>query len=60
MKVIKLSDKNFKKFKKFTEEWINERNNLLDHYGHDTDFLNKYSDHIMFEVYKKVRSIKDD
>ena len=29
MKVIKLSDKKFKKFKKFTEEWINERNNLL-------------------------------
>ena len=29
MKVIKLSDKNFKKFKNFTEEWINEINNLL-------------------------------
>ena len=60
MKIIKLSDKNFKKFKKFTEEWINERNNLLDDYGHDTDFFNKYSDHIIFEVYEKVRSIKDD
>ena len=30
MKIIKLSNKNFKLFKEFCEEWIDERNELID------------------------------
>ena len=30
MKIIKLSNKNFKLFKEFCEEWIDDRNELID------------------------------
>ena len=59
MKIIKLSNKNFKLFKEFCEEWIDDRNELIDD-CFDSDEINELSEHIMFEVYKKVRSIKDD
>ena len=49
MKTIKLSNKNFKKFEKFTEEWIKKRQELI--LGcNDTDCINALADHVMFDI----------
>ena len=49
MKTIKLSNKNFKKFEKFTEEWIKKRQELM--LGcNDTDCIKALADHVMFDI----------
>ena len=53
MKIIKLSNKNFELFKEFCEEWIDERNELIDDCI-DSDEINELSEHIMFDVYESV------
>ena len=57
MKIIKLSNKNFKLFKDFCEEWIDERNELIDDCI-DSDEINKLSEHIMFNVYQLMEEVE--
>ena len=49
MKTIKLSNKNFKKFEKFTEEWIEKRTQLMEDCI-DSDCINALADHVMFDI----------
>ena len=49
MKTIKLSNKNFKKFQKYTEEWIEKRKQLMEDCN-DTDCINALADHVMFDI----------
>ena len=49
MKTIKLSNKNFKKFEKFTEEWIEKRTQLMEDCS-DIDCINALADHVMFDI----------
>tara|TARA_R100000773_G_scaffold42509_1_gene39832 strand:- start:203 stop:376 length:174 start_codon:yes stop_codon:yes gene_type:complete len=49
MKTIKLSDKNFKKFKKFTEEWLEKRTQLIEDCS-DINCINALADHVMFDI----------
>ena len=49
MKTIKLSNKNFKKFEKFTEEWIEKRTQLMEDCS-DIDCVNALADHVMFDI----------
>jgi len=57
MKIIKLSDKNFELFKEFCEEWIEERNELIDDCI-DSDQINELSEHIMFDVYELIEEVE--
>ena len=57
MKIIKLSNKNFELFKEFCEEWIDERNELIDDCI-DSDEINKLSEHIMFNVYQLMEEVE--
>ena len=57
MKIIKLSNKNFKLFKDFCEEWIDERNELIDDCI-DSDEINELSEHIMFNVYQLMEEVE--
>lgn len=56
MKIIKLSNKNFKLFKEFCEEWIDVRNELIDD-CFDVDEINELSEHIMFDVYDSIKEV---
>ena len=58
MKIIKLSNKNFKLFKDFCEEWIDERNDLIDDCI-DSDEINELSEHIMFDIHKSILEVND-
>ena len=57
MKIIKLSNKNFKLFKDFCEEWIDKRNELIDDCI-DSDEINELSEHIMFDVYELMEKVE--
>ena len=57
MKIIKLSNKNFELFKEFCEEWIDERNELIDDCI-DSDEINELSEHIMFNVYQLMEEVE--
>ena len=54
MKTIKLSNKNFKKFEKFTEEWIEKRTQLMEDCS-DIDCVNALADHVMFDIASAIR-----
>ena len=54
MKTIKLSNKNFKKFEKFTEEWIKKRTQLMEDCS-DIDCVNALADHVMFDIASAIR-----
>ena len=60
MKTIKLSNKNFKLFKEFCEEWIDERNELIDECSDcgDYDQIEELVEHIIFDVYEKIKEVK--
>ena len=49
MRTLKLSNKNFKKFEKFTKEWIKERQELMLS-SSDPDIINALADHVMFDI----------
>ena len=49
MKNIKLSNKNFKRFEKFTNEWIMLRQELMLN-TRNTDAINDMANHVMFDV----------
>ena len=49
MKTIKLSNKNFSKFKTFTKEWIEKRTQLMDD-CFDNDCIDALADHVMFDI----------
>ena len=53
MKIIKLSDKKFKLFKQYCEEWIDTRIELIEQSSNcgDIDRQEKLIEHIMFDVY---------
>jgi len=57
MKIIKLSNKNFELFKEFCEEWIDERNELIDNCI-DSDEINELSEHILFDIYEKIMEVE--
>ena len=54
MKTIKLSNKNFKKFEKFTEEWIEKRTQLIEDCS-DINCVNALADHVMFDIASAIR-----
>lgn len=60
MKTIKLSNKNFKLFKEFCEEWIDERNELIDECSDcgDYDQIGELVEHIIFDVYEKIKEVE--
>ena len=49
MRTIKLSNKNFKKFEKFTKEWLEKRTELIEDCD-DIDCVNALADHVMFDI----------
>ena len=49
MKNNKLSNKNFKRFEKFTNEWIMLRQELMLN-TRNTDAINDMANHVMFDV----------
>ena len=49
MRTLKLSNKNFKKFEKFTKEWIEKRTELIEN-SNDIDCINALADHVMFDI----------
>ena len=57
MKTIKLSNKKFKLFKQYCEEWIDDRNELIDECI-DSDEINDLSEHIMFDIYESIEEVK--
>ena len=57
MKIIKLSNKKFKLFNQYCEEWIDERNDLIDDCI-DSDEINELSEHIMFDIYDSIEEIE--
>ena len=57
MKKIKLSNKKFKLFKQYCEEWIDDRNELIDDCI-DSDEINELSVHIMFDVYESIEEVE--
>ena len=60
MKIIELSDKNFKLFKEFCEEWIDGRNELIDECSDCGDYaqLEELVEHIIFDVYEKIKEVE--
>ena len=60
MKTIKLSNKNFKLFKEFCEEWIDRRNELIDECSDcgDYDQVEELSEHIMFDIHESIMDIE--
>ena len=57
MKTIKLSNKKFKLFKQYCEEWIDDRNELIDDCI-DSNEINDLSEHIMFDIYESIEEVK--
>jgi len=57
MKIIKLSNKKFKLFKQYCEEWIDDRNELIDDCI-DSDEINELSEHILFDIYESIEEVK--
>tara|TARA_A100000172_G_scaffold41587_1_gene25394 strand:- start:1454 stop:1627 length:174 start_codon:yes stop_codon:yes gene_type:complete len=57
MKTIKLSNKKFKLFKQYCEEWIDDRNELIDECI-DSNEINDLSEHIMFDIYESIEEVK--
>ena len=57
MKTIKLSDKNFKKFKKFAREWIDKRHELIEDCN-DMDCIEALTDHVMYDVASAIERVK--
>ena len=60
MKTIKLSDKKFKLFKKYCEEWIDRRIVLIEECSNKGDSYTqeKLLEHIMFDIYDSIKEIK--
>ena len=60
MKKIKLSDKNFKLFKQYCEEWIDTRIELIEESSNCGDIhrQEKLVEHIMFDVYEVIKEVK--
>tara|TARA_R100000734_G_scaffold11347_2_gene8532 strand:+ start:412 stop:585 length:174 start_codon:yes stop_codon:yes gene_type:complete len=57
MKTIKLSNKDFKLFKEFCEEWIDNQNEKIDDCI-DSDEINELSEHIMFDIHESIMEIE--
>ena len=57
MKTIKLSDKNFKLFELFTDEWLEEREQLI-YNCNDNDCIEALTDHVMFDIRKAIKREK--
>ena len=60
MKIIKLSDKKFKLFKEYCEEWIDRRIELIEECSNKGDSYTqeKLLEHIMFDIYDSIKEIK--
>ena len=60
MKTIKLSDKKFKLFKQYCEEWVDRQIELIEESSNCGDFYRqeKLVEHIMFDVYDSIKEIK--
>jgi hypothetical protein len=57
MKTIKLSDKNFKLFELFTDEWLEKREQLI-YNCNDNDCIEALTDHVMFDIRKAIKREK--
>ena len=60
MKIIKLSDKKFKLFKQYCEEWIDTRIELIEESSNCGDIHRheKLIEHIIFDVYDSIKEIE--
>ena len=60
MKIIKLSNKNFKLFKEFCEKWIDTRIELIEESSNCGDIQRQKElvEHIMFDVYYSIKEIE--
>ena len=60
MKTIKLSDKKFKLFKQYCEEWIDTRIELIEESSNRGDFHRQEElvEHIMFDVYDSIKEVE--
>ena len=59
MKIIKLSDKKFKLFKQYCEEWVDRQIELIEESSNCGDFhrQEKLVEHIMFDVYDSIKEV---
>ena len=60
MKIIKLSDKKFKLFKEYCEEWIDTRIDLIEQSSNCGDIHRQEElvEHIMFDVYDSIKEVE--
>ena len=60
MKIIKLSDKKFKLFKQYCEEWIDTRIELIEQSSNSGDIHRQEElvEHIMFDVYDSIKEVE--
>tara|TARA_R100000231_G_scaffold10248_1_gene12511 strand:+ start:121 stop:303 length:183 start_codon:yes stop_codon:yes gene_type:complete len=60
MKTIKLSDKKFKLFKEYCEQWIDTRIDLIEQSSNCGDIHRQKEliEHIMFDIYDSIKEIE--
>ena len=60
MKIIKLSNKKFKLFKQYCEQWIDTRIELIEQSSNCGDIQKQKElvEHIMFDVYYSIKEIE--